>query len=148
MRAQGQNPIRVLGWEQTVREGSLSTRVAFLDEFGRVIAVDDLNVPAYLDADGPVARRVAELLDEARAGLDPDRRYAEDPRWVGEIELTFGEYLAGGLGDLAEDLELKALLDEIEGFYTDAGEGVAPPEGLVRRYVELTFARRLRSLPT
>ena len=131
-----------------MREGSLSTRVAFLDEFGRVIAVDDLDVPASLDTDGPVTRKVAELLNEARAGLDPDRRYAEDPRWVGEIELTFGEYLAGGLGDLAEDLELKALLDEIEGFYTDAGEGVAPPEGLVRRYVELTFARRLRSLPT
>ena len=63
MRAQGRNPIRVLGWEQTVREWSLSTRVAFLDEFGRVIAVDDLNVPASLDADRPVTRRVAELLN-------------------------------------------------------------------------------------
>ena len=46
-----------------MREGSLSTRVAFLDEFGRVIAVDDLDVPTGLDADGPVARRVAELLN-------------------------------------------------------------------------------------
>ena len=63
MRGQGQNPIRVLGWEQTVCEGSLSARVAFLDEFGKVIAVDDLNVTAGLDADGPVARRVAELLN-------------------------------------------------------------------------------------
>lgn len=63
MRTQGQNPIRVLGWEQTVHEWSLSTRVAFLDEFGRVISVDDLDVPASLDTDGPVARKVAELLD-------------------------------------------------------------------------------------
>lgn len=125
---------------------ALPSRLARLDEFGRVIAVDDLNVPASLDADGPVARKVAELLDEARAGLDPDKRYAEDPHWMGEIELTLGEYLAGGLGDLADDPELRALLDELEGFYADAGEGGTPPEGLVRRYVDLTFARRLRGL--
>lgn len=121
----------------------LPSRLAFLDELGRVVAVDGLNVPASLDADGPVARRVAELLDESRAGLDPDKRYAEDPRWVSDIELTLGEYLAGGLGDLAENDELRSLLDELEGFYTDAGEGEAPPEDLVRRYVELTFTRRL-----
>ena len=131
-----------------MHEGSLSTRVAFLDEFGRVIAVDDLNVMAGTDADGPVARRIAELLDEARAGLDPDKHYSEDPRWVGDVELTLGEYLAGGFGDLAEDSELRGLLDELEGFYTDAGEGEVPPEDLVRRYVELAFERRLNSLPT
>ncbi len=123
-------------------------RFAYLDEFGRVVAVDDVEKLAGADADGPGARRVAELLDEARAGLDPDKRYSKDPRWVGEIELALGEYLAGGLGDLAEDDKLRGLLDELEGFYADAGEDVAPSEGLVRRYVELTFARRLRSLPT
>ena len=122
-------------------------RFAYLDELGRVIVVGDLEKLAIADADSPVARRVAELLDEARTGLDPDKRYAEDPRWVDEIELTLGEYLAGGFGDLADD-ELRGLLDELEGFYTDAGEGEVPPEYLVRRYVELTFARRLRSLPT
>lgn len=122
---------------------TLLARLAFLDELGRVVAVDDLEKLAGADADSPVARRVAELLDEARAGLDPARRYAEDPRWVDEIELTLGEYLAGGLGDLAEDDELRGLLDELEGFYTNAEEGEVPPEGLVRRYVELTFARRL-----
>lgn len=118
-------------------------RFACLDEFGRVVAVDDVEKLAGADTDGPVARRFAELIDEARAGLDPEKRYSEDPRWVGEIELTLGEYLAGGLGDLAEDDELRGLLDELEGFYTDAGEGEVPPEDLVRRYVELTFARRL-----
>lgn len=123
-------------------------RLAYLDEFGRVVAVDDLEKLAGADADSPVARRVAELLDEARAGLDPDKRYSEDPRWVGEIELTLGEYLAGGFGDLAKDDGLRGLLGELEGFYTDAREDEAPPEGLVRRYVELTFARRLCSLPT
>ena len=110
--------------------------------------MDDLEKLSGADADSPVARRIAELLDEARAGIDPDKRYAEDPRWVGEIELTLGEYLAGGLGDLAEDAELRSVLGELEGFYTDAEEGEVPPEDLVRRYVELTFARRLRSLPT
>lgn len=110
--------------------------------------MDDLDVPASLDTDGPVAHKVAELLDEARAGLDPDKCYAEDPRWVGELELTLGEYLAGGLGDLAEDDELRGLLDELEGFYTDADEGEVPPENLLRRYVGFTFARRLCSLPT
>lgn len=124
----------------------LPSRLAFLDEFGRVVTVDELNVTAGMDADSPVAHKVSELLDEARAGLDPDKRYAEDPRWVGELELTLGEYMAGGLGDLEEDDELRNLLDELEGFYTDAGEDEAPPEGLVRRYVELTFARRLRNL--
>lgn len=122
-------------------------RSACLDEFGRVVAADDLEKLAGVDADSPVARRVTEMLDEARAGLDPDKCYSEDPRWVGEIELTLGEYLAGGFGDLEEDLELKALLDELEGFYTDAGEGEALPEDLVRRYVELAFARRLHNLP-
>lgn len=110
--------------------------------------MDDVERLAGADADGPVARRVAELLDEARVGLDPDKRYSEDPRWVGELELTLGEYLAGGFGDLTEDSELRGLLDELEGFYTDVGEGEVLPEGLVRRYVELAFARRLRSLPT
>ena len=129
-----------------MHEGSLSTRVAFLDEFGRVIAVDDLDVPASLDTDGPVARKVAELLDDAHAGLDPDKCYAEDPRWVSELELTLGEYLAGGFGDLEEEDELRGLFGELEGFYADAGEGGTPPEGLVRRYVDLTFARRLRGL--
>lgn len=119
------------------------SRHAFLDEFGRVVAVDDLERLAGADADGPVARRVAELLDEARAGLEIDKRYSDDPRWMGEIELTLGEYLAGGLGDLADDPELRALLDELEGFYTGAREGEAPPEALVRRYVDLAFARRL-----
>ncbi len=95
---------------------------------------------------GAFAHKVAGLVDEARTGLDPAKRYSEDPRWVGELELTLGEYLAGGFGDLAEDSELRGLLDELEGFYTDAGEGEVPPESLVRRYVELTFARRLRSL--
>ncbi len=99
-------------------------------------------------ADGPVARRVAELLDEARVGLDPDKCYSEDPRWVGDIELMLSEYLAGGLGDLADDAEMRSLLDELEGFYTGAEEGATPPEKLVRRYVELTFERRLNSLPT
>ena len=125
----------------------LPSRLAFLDEFGRVVAVDDLEMLAGMDADGPLARRVAELLGEARSGLDLGKHYSEDPRWVGDIELTLGEYLAGGLGDLSEDDELRSLLDELEGFYTDAEDGVAPPESLVRRYVELTFARRLRSLP-
>ncbi len=123
-------------------------RSACLDEFGRVVAADDLEKLDGVDADSPVARRVTEMLDEARAGLDPGKRYSEDPRWVGELELTLGEYLAGGFGDLSEDGELRGLLDELEGFYTDAGEGEVPPEDLVRRYVELTFARRLRSLPT
>lgn len=107
-----------------------------------------LEILAGAGADGPVVRRVAELLDEARAGLDPNKRYSEDSRWVGDIELMLSEYLAGGLGDLAEDAEMRSLLDELEGFYTEAEEGEAPPEGLVRRYVELAFERRLNSLPT
>lgn len=120
----------------------LPSRLAFLDELGRVVAVEDLEMLAGMDADSPLARRVAGLLDEARAGLDPHKHYSEDPRWVGDIELTLGEYLAGGLGDLSEDIELRGLLDELEGFYTDAGEGEVPPEALVRRYVGLTFDRR------
>ena len=110
--------------------------------------MDDCGQLAGGGADSPVAARVAELIDETHEGLDPNKRYSEDPRLVGDIELMLGEYLAGGLGDLAENPELKALLDELEGFYTDAEEGEVPPEALVRRYVELAFARRLRNLPT
>ena len=105
-------------------------RSAYLDELGRVIVVDALGAPADMSADGPLAHKMTELLEEARAGLDPTKRYAEDSRWVGDVELMLGEYLAGGLGDLAEDDELRRLLDELEGFYAGAGEG----------------ARRLRNL--
>lgn len=118
-------------------------------ELRRVVGVDDLKKPAVANTGGPVIRCwEVDLMDEALAGLDPDKRYAEDPRWVGEIELTLSEYMAGGFGDLVSDDELRGLFDEFEGFYTDAEEDEAPPEGLVRRYVELAFARRLRSLST
>lgn len=113
-------------------------RIVYLDEFGRLIVGDKREAKG----EGPLARKVAELLDEARAGLDPDGRYSEDPRWVGELELTLGEYLAGGLGDLSDDPELRALLDEAEGWHTEH-DGEFVPEELMRRYVELTFARRI-----
>ena len=89
-----------------------------------------------------VAEKVAELLEKARASLDPDKRYSEEPRWVDELELTISEYMAGGFGDLMDDPELKALLDEAEGWYTEH-DGESVPEELMCRYVELTFARRI-----
>lgn len=112
-----------------------------------VVAMDEREKLAGAGIGGAFAHKVAGLVDEARAGLDPNKRYSEDSRWAGDIELMLSEYLAGGLGDLADDAEMRSLLGELEGFYTDAGEGEMPPEDLVRRYVELTFARRLRSLP-
>ena len=113
-----------------------------------VVAMDEREKLAGAGVGGAFAHKVAGLVDEARAGLDPNKRYSEDSRWVGDIELMLSEALAGGLGDLAEDTEMRSLLDELEGFYSEAEEGEAPPEGLVRRYVELTFERRLNSLPT
>ena len=121
-------------------------RSAYLDELGRVIAVDALGASADMSADGPLAHKMTELLEEARVGLDPTKRYAEDSRWAGDVELMPGEYLAGGLGDLAEDDELRRLLDELEGFYAGSGEGATPPESPVHQYVELAFERRLRNL--
>ena len=107
--------------------------------------MDALGASADMSADGSLAHKMAELLEEARAGLDPTKRYAEDPRWVGDVELMLREYLAGGLGSLAEDDELRRLLDELEGFYAGAGVGATPPESLVRKFVEFTFERRIRN---
>lgn len=114
-------------------------RYAYLDEFGRVVMGDARETPG----DGPAARKAKRLMDEARAGVDPDKCYALDPRWAEELELVFSKYMAGGLGDLEDDPELRAFLDELEGWRREHGKESTIPEELMRRYVELTFARRL-----
>lgn len=68
-----------------------------------------------------------------------DKKYCEDAKLIEEIDLMLGEYLAGGFGDLEDNPRLKALLDEAEGYATDAmteGRELAYPEEFVRRYFE------------
>lgn len=68
-----------------------------------------------------------------------DIKYCEDAKLIEEIDLMLGEYLAGGFGDLEENPRLKALLDEAEGYVTDAMFEVrefAYPEEFVHRYFE------------
>lgn len=68
-----------------------------------------------------------------------DKKYCEDAKLIEEIDLMLDEYLAGGFGDLEDNPRLKALLDEAEGYATDAmteGRELAYPEEFVRRYFE------------
>ena len=63
---------------------------------------------------------------------------------IDDLELMFGEYMAGGFGALKGNPELKALLDEAEGYMTEAmeqGKDVEYPEGFLLRY-----ANRSKSL--
>ena len=56
---------------------------------------------------------------------------------IDDLELVFGEYMAGGFGELEGYPELKTLLDEAEGYVTDAikeGRDVEYPDEFLLRY--------------
>lgn len=56
---------------------------------------------------------------------------------INDLELMFGEYAAGGFGELEGYPELKALLDEAEGYMTEAmkgDRGVEYPDEFLLRY--------------
>ena len=56
---------------------------------------------------------------------------------IDDLELMFGEYMAGGFGELEGYPELEALLDEAEGYVTDAmkeDRDVVYPDEFLLRY--------------
>ena len=61
---------------------------------------------------------------------------------IDDLELMYTEHMAGGSGDLEGSPALKALLDEAEGYATDAmewGREVEHPNEFLVRYSERGF---------